>query len=136
MSERARAGKVQLPENFNLGFDEYATSLPNSVAAPRLGRQLKAIEWLANRMIEAHVDSLSSLTRSALPEEKAAATPDPASGQKPRQHGLPSRGARCQDRRLDFRQPRLHRQSGGRAQGVESGHERARSSSTSSAPCR
>lgn len=75
VTEGARAGKVQLPENFNLGFDEYATSLPNSVAASRLGRQLKAIEWLANRMIEARVDSLSSLTRSALPEEKAAATP-------------------------------------------------------------
>lgn len=81
VSERARASKVQLPENFNLGFDEYATSLPNSVAAPRLGRQLQAIEWLANRMIEAHVDSLNSLTRSALPEEKAAATPAPPPGQ-------------------------------------------------------
>jgi hypothetical protein len=80
VTERARASKVQLPENFNLGFDEYATSLPNSVAAPRLERQLKAIEWLANRMIEAHVDSLSSLTRSALPEEKADATPTPPPG--------------------------------------------------------
>ena len=80
VSERARARRVQLPENFNLGFDEYATSLPNSVVAPRLGRQLKAIEWLANRIIEAHVDSLNSLTRSALPEEKAAATPTPPPG--------------------------------------------------------
>ncbi len=74
VSQRARASKVQLPENFNLGFDEYATSLPNSVAAPRLGRQLRAIEWLANTLIEAHVDSLNSLVRSALPEEKTAAT--------------------------------------------------------------
>jgi hypothetical protein len=80
VSERARASKVQLPENFNLDFDKYATSLPNSVAAPRLGRQLKAIEWLANSMIEAHVDSLNSLMRSALPEEKAAATPTPPPG--------------------------------------------------------
>jgi hypothetical protein len=32
VSERARASKVQLPENFNLGFDEYATSLPNGAA--------------------------------------------------------------------------------------------------------
>jgi hypothetical protein len=76
--DRARVSKVQLPENFNLGFDEYATSLPNSVAAPRLGRQLRAIEWIANTIVDAHVDSLQSLTRSALPEERAAqsATPE------------------------------------------------------------
>ena len=77
VSERAQASRVQLPENFNLGFDEYATSLPNSVAAPRLGRQLKAIEWLVNTLVDAHVDSLNSLARSALPEEKTAATPTP-----------------------------------------------------------
>jgi hypothetical protein len=80
VSERARVSKVRMPEKFNLGFDEYATSLPNSMAAPRLGRQLKAIEWLANSMIEAHVDSLTSLARSALPEEKIAATPTPPPG--------------------------------------------------------
>jgi hypothetical protein len=80
VSERARASKVQLPENFNLGFDEYATSLPNGEAAPRLGRQLRAIEWLVNTIIEAHVDSLNNLARSPLPEEKAAATPTPPPG--------------------------------------------------------
>ena len=77
VGERAQASKVQLPENFNLGFDEYATSLPNSLAAPRLGRQLKAIEWVVITLIEAHVDAVTSLTRSALPEEKAGATPTP-----------------------------------------------------------
>jgi len=73
--EQARASKVQLPESFNLGFDEYATSLPNTAAAPHLGRQLRAIEWIANTIIEAHVDTLQSLTRSTLPEEKAAPAP-------------------------------------------------------------
>ncbi len=34
ISERAAANKVQLPVNFYLGFDDYATSLPNSEAAP------------------------------------------------------------------------------------------------------
>ena len=63
--DRARGTKVQLPENFNLGFEEYATSLPNGLAAPRLGRQLRAIEWLANTIVDAHVDSLKSLARSA-----------------------------------------------------------------------
>ena len=76
--ERARASKVQLPENFNLGFDEYATSLPNSEAAPRLGRQLRAIEWIANTLVDSHVDALLGLTRSALPEERSAPSPTPA----------------------------------------------------------
>ncbi len=76
--DRARASKVQLPENFNLGFDEYATSLPNGVAAPRLGRQLHAIEWIANTLVDSHVDALLSLTRSPLPEERSAPTPTPA----------------------------------------------------------
>lgn len=77
LQERAGASKVQLPANFNLGFDEYATSLPNGEAAPRLGRQLRAIEWLANATVDAHADAITSLTRSPLPEEKAApkATP-------------------------------------------------------------
>jgi hypothetical protein len=77
--ERARESKVRLPENFNLGFDEYATSLPNSVAAPRLGRQLRAIEWIADTIVAAHVQSLQSLTRSTLPEETAAPSPPPGS---------------------------------------------------------
>ena len=85
--DRAQASKVQLPENFNLGFDEYATSLPNGPAAPLLGRQLTAIEWIANTIIDAHVDSLSSLTRKPLPEEKTAPAPTPAGargGSEPR----------------------------------------------------
>jgi hypothetical protein len=73
--ERARASKAQLPESFYLGFDEYATSLPNSAAAPCLGRQLRAIEWIANTILDAHVDSLQSMMRSPLPEEKAAPAP-------------------------------------------------------------
>jgi len=73
--ERARASKVQLPEGFNLGFDEYATSLPNTAAAPCLGRQLRAIEWIANTIVDSHADSLQSLTRSVLPEEEATPAP-------------------------------------------------------------
>ena len=83
--EKGRASKVQLPENFYLGFDNYATSLPNSAAAPLLGRELKAIEWLTNTVIDAHADALTSLSRAPLAEEKAAPTPPPATvrGGKP-----------------------------------------------------
>jgi hypothetical protein len=71
--EHAQAARVRLPGNFHLGFDQYATSLPNSLAAPRLGRQLRAIEWLANTIVEAHVDSINGLSRTPLPEETAPA---------------------------------------------------------------
>ena len=74
VSERAAANKIQLPANFYLGFDEYATSLPNSEAAPRLGQQLRAIEWIANTIIEARVDALNSLVRTPLPQEKAGSS--------------------------------------------------------------
>jgi len=73
--ERARASKVQLPESFNLGFDEYATSLPNAAAAPQLGRQLRAVEWITNSLVDARVDSLQSLTRTTLPEENTTRAP-------------------------------------------------------------
>src|SRR5690348_9266494 len=69
VADHAATAKVQLPANFYLGFDEYATSLPNSEAAPRLGRQLRAIEWLVNTVIDAHVDAVAKLTRMSLPEE-------------------------------------------------------------------
>jgi hypothetical protein len=75
VQERAGANKVQLPANFNLGFDDYATSLPTGEAAPRLGRQLRAIEWLANTIVDARADALSGLTRTQLAEEKAVPTP-------------------------------------------------------------
>jgi hypothetical protein len=77
VSERAAATRVQLPANFALGFDPYTVSLPNREAAARLGRQLRAVEWLVNTLIDAHVDALIGLRRTALPEEKEAPTPPP-----------------------------------------------------------
>jgi hypothetical protein len=86
VAELARNSKVRLPENFYLGFNEYATSLPNSTAAPLLGRELKAIEWLVSTIVEAHVDSLNSLSRAPLKEEKVtppSATPPKTRALKP-----------------------------------------------------
>lgn len=79
VSEQAAASKVRLPANFNLGFDEYSTSLPDSAAAPLLGQELNAIELLVTGMIDAHVDVITTFARAALPEEKPApsATPTP-----------------------------------------------------------
>lgn len=85
VTENAATAKVKLPANFYLGFDEYATSLPNTAAAPLLGQELQAVAMLANSIVNAHVDTLTSLTRTPLPEEKPAATPTPT----------PRRGARA-----------------------------------------
>ncbi len=70
VQDAAAKAKMQLPASFNLGFDEYASSLPDGQAAPVLGQQLRAIERIVNMTIEAHLDSLGTLTRTPLPEEK------------------------------------------------------------------
>ncbi|MBA3963763.1 MAG: hypothetical protein H0X40_17940 [Chthoniobacterales bacterium] len=87
--EDAAASKVALPPNFYLGFDEYATSLPNSTAAPLLGQELQAIAMLTTGIISAHVDALHTLVRAPLPEEKAAPTP----AARGRATGTPAAGA-------------------------------------------
>jgi len=88
---------VQLPESFNLGFDEYATSLPNTAAAPHLGRQLRAIEWIANTIVDAHVDSLQSLTRSTLPEEMVTSAPTAGRTRGDKESKTPETSARIVD---------------------------------------
>ena len=44
--DKGRANKVRLPDKFYLGFDEFASALPNEMAAPQLGQELAQIEWL------------------------------------------------------------------------------------------
>ncbi|MEP6709403.1 MAG: Amuc_1100 family pilus-like protein [Verrucomicrobiota bacterium] len=79
--EKARANKVKLPDNFFLGFDEFATSLPSAEAAPLLGRELKAVQMLINILIEAHVDSIGALHREPIAQERRAASSVPKSPQ-------------------------------------------------------
>lgn len=78
VSERARANRVKLPDNFALGFDEYTAALPNTAAAPLLGQELGQIEALLNLVIDAHVDGITAFVRRPLPEERGAAGASPA----------------------------------------------------------
>ena len=49
-----------MPANFFLGFDEYATSLPDSAAAPLLGQELQAHRNCSSKAsIDARVDALT-----------------------------------------------------------------------------
>lgn len=80
ITEKARANKVKLPENFFLGFEEYGGSLPDTSAAPLLGQELAQVELLLNLLIDAHVDEIVSLKRV---RATAGATPAPVAGRKP-----------------------------------------------------
>ena len=82
LGEKARANKVKLPENFFLGFEEFASALPDTAAAPGLGQQLAQAELLAGIIIDARVDALTAFHRVAA-TELAAAAPAPAAAKRP-----------------------------------------------------
>jgi hypothetical protein len=92
VASKARANKVKLPDKFYLGFDEFASALPNEAAAPKLGQELAQIEWLLDTLFEARVDALTSFRRTLSPDEHGnalapASTPNripaPAAPAKP-----------------------------------------------------
>src|SRR5438105_6205431 len=59
-TEKARANRVKLPENFHLGFDEFATTLPGSAAAAAsLGQELGQVELLLGILIDARIDAMT-----------------------------------------------------------------------------
>ena len=85
VADKARANKVKLPAKFYLGFDEFASALPNESAAPLLGQELIQIEWLVNTLLDAHVESVNAFRRT-LKEERGTTplpTATPAAGPKP-----------------------------------------------------
>src|SRR5205814_3025023 len=74
----ARANNVKLPDKFQLGFDEFTTALPKTAVTPLLGQELSQMQMLINIVLDAKVDSVTSLHRAALPEEREASpTPTP-----------------------------------------------------------
>jgi hypothetical protein len=80
---RAQTNNVKLPDKFQLGFDEFAMSLPETAVAPLLGQELSQIQMLLNILLDAKVDSVTSFRRAPLSEERAASstpTPSPAAG--------------------------------------------------------
>src|SRR5438270_6422568 len=78
ITEKARTNRVKLPENFHLGFDEFATTLPGSAAAAAtLGQELGQVELLLGILIDARIDAITTLKRVTLPTETSAA-PIPA----------------------------------------------------------
>lgn len=84
VTEKARAHKVRLPENFYLGFEEFSAALPATEAAPLLGQQLAQVELILDILIDARVDAVTSLKRVPLATATSpATTPSPGPGRKP-----------------------------------------------------
>jgi hypothetical protein len=79
--DRARANNVKLPDKFQLGFDEFAKTMPDTSVTPLLGQELSQIQMLINILLDAKVDSVTSFRRAPLPQEHGASpipTPSPA----------------------------------------------------------
>jgi hypothetical protein len=76
--DRARTNNVKLPDNFQLGFDEFARTMPGTAVAPLLGQELSQIQLLINILLDAKVDSVTAFRRQPLPDEHGASvTPTP-----------------------------------------------------------
>lgn len=80
VADAARVQRVKLPENFTLGFDEFASALPSTEEAPKLGRELAQVQRLVMMIIEARVDALTMLHRvgSVAVAATVSARPGPA----------------------------------------------------------
>jgi len=71
---KAADAHMELPKDkFYLGFDPYETRPPGPEAVGPLTRQLKAIEWVMEKLIDAKITRLTSFKRTPLPEEKTGA---------------------------------------------------------------
>lgn len=84
--ERARTNNVKLPDKFQLGFDEFARTMPGTAVASLLGQELSQVQMLINILVDAKVDSITSFRRRPLPGEHATSsspapkpTPPPSS---------------------------------------------------------
>jgi hypothetical protein len=88
IEERARTNNVRLPGNFQLGFDEFTRTMPGTAVAPLLGQELSQVQMLINVLVDAKVDSITSLRRHRLPGEHGiSATPTPTPAQPPASRG-------------------------------------------------
>lgn len=71
--EKANKNGIKLPEKFYGGLEVYQTAPPkDTAAATALGRELKSIELVVNILLDSKIDSITSISRTQLPEETGA----------------------------------------------------------------
>ena len=66
ITTKAKENNTGLPTPFYLGMEKYQTEPPLPEAAPALGRQLKALEFVLTKMIDDGVASVSKFDREPL----------------------------------------------------------------------
>ena len=76
ITTKAKDSGVGLPAMFYLGMEKYQTEPPLPEAAPALGRQLKALEFVLTKMIDDGVTAVSKFDRESLPEEEGKGKKD------------------------------------------------------------
>ncbi|HWB60022.1 MAG TPA: Amuc_1100 family pilus-like protein, partial [Chthoniobacteraceae bacterium] len=78
-NDKAAAANVQLPEKFALGFEGYLSTPPVPASAPGLDRQLKAVQFVIDQLLDGSgVTSISPVVRGTLPEEDPKGKPSTA----------------------------------------------------------
>src|SRR5262245_15612899 len=83
VEERARTNNVKLPDRFQLGFDEFARTMPGTAVASLLGQELSQVQMFINILLDAKVDSITSFRRRPLPGERGGSpTPTPSPAQR------------------------------------------------------
>jgi hypothetical protein len=81
--DRARTNNVKLPDNFQLGFDEFSRMMPSTAVAALLGQELSQVQMLINILLDAKVDGVTSFRRRLLTEERIGSSiPTPSPGQR------------------------------------------------------
>ena len=88
--DRARTNNVKLPDKFQLGFDEFARAMPDTAVSQLLGQELSQIQMLINILIDAKVDSVTSLRRAPLSQEHGV-SPTPTPPQVPGRRIAPAK---------------------------------------------
>ena len=76
IATKAKDSGVGMPTPFYLGMDKYQTEPPLPEAAPALGRQVKALEFVLTKMIEGGVTAITKFDRETLPEEEGKGKKD------------------------------------------------------------
>lgn len=77
----AQAAGVGLPEGFYLGFEQYRGAPPDTAATALLTSNLTAIQNLVDLLINQHIEKITSIKRTPLPQESGlSAAPTPAAG--------------------------------------------------------
>jgi hypothetical protein len=87
--QKATAAGVKTPTGFYLGFEKYQTQPPAPEAAPALGRQLKALEFVVAEMVRSGVLEVTKFDRKPLPEEEGK-------GKKEKSDEAPAKGPKVE----------------------------------------